>query len=323
MIDGFAASNFSVTGPTDPWNAVQLYLVYQVKMYMGGTSGTAGSARLGLWNSASAYYQVANQTINGVAATVSSATVLETATLNSVIQSGKTYYAGGWASASLASKRDTATGSFSSYSGNGFGTTVLATYNPGNLYFQINYYFLPSAPGTPTVTSKTANSVTISWTAPSNNGGAAVSAYKVEYSTDGSSWVTYTEGSYSTTPATSITVGGLKAGQTYYFRVAAKNAVVPGYGDGTIGNGTGVVANTSGGFTSGYTTYSDNTGVWVYDSYSSGPYSGTSAATKLNGGVYNGTTWVPFSALKVHNGSTFVSPTTFKVYDGSQWQSLI
>lgn len=291
FIDNFSSTNLT-TSPVDPYTGVGLYLVNQVKMYMGGTSGSAGAARLGLWFSAGAYVKVANQTINGVAATVSSATVLETATLNAVIQSGKTYYAGGWASASLASKRDTATGSFSSYTGNGTSTTVGTTYNPGNLYFQILYYYLPTAPGTPTVTSKTSTSATISWTAPSNDGGTAVTAYKIQYSTDNTNWTTWNEGTYSTTPSTSATITGLTPGQTYYFRVSAKNAVVPGYGDGvSLGNGTG------GSFTS--LTYTDASAVdWIYNSYSSGPYSTASAATKLPGGIYNGTTWAPLTSRR-------------------------
>jgi hypothetical protein len=311
VIDNFATSSFPTTGSTDPYTSVQLYLVYQFKMYMGGTSGTANAARQGLWNSATSVYHYANQTINGVAATVSSATVLETVTLNAVIQSGKTYYGGGWASASLASKRDTATGSFSMYSGNATSGTNVFTYNPGNLYFQVLYYYLPSAPGTPTITSTTASSATISWTAPADNGGTAVTGYKVQYSTDAANWNTFTEGSYSTTPATTATVTGLKPGTTYYFRVAAKNAVIPGYGDATYGNGTGAVANTTGTFTSGYSSYSDSSGAWFYDSYSSGPFSAASTSVKLPGGVYSAGTWQPIKDVRcqVFSGSTSVSTT--------------
>lgn len=315
MIDNFSSADLT-SGPTDPNTGVQLYLVYQVKMYMGGTSGSTGAARLGLWNSATSYYQVANQTINGVAATVSSATALETATLNAVIQSGKTYYAGGWASASLASKRDNATGSFSSYSGNGTSGTVATTYNPGNLYFQILYYYLPSAPGTPTVTSYTSSTATISWTAPSNDGGTAVSGYKVQYSTDATNWTTYTEGSYSATPSTSITITGLTPGQTYYFRVAAKNAVIPGYGTASIGNGTSIVADTAGGFTSGYTSYSDSSGSWIYDSYSSGAFSSASASVKLYGGVYSAGSWNPVKNV-TYRAATNMAITSASIITGN------
>jgi hypothetical protein len=287
FIDAFVTTSFPTQGSVDPQTGVALYLVSQVKMYMGGTSGTSGAARLGLWNSSTSYYQVANQTINGVTATVSSATVLEAATLNAVIQSGKSYFAGGWASSSLASKRNTATGSFSSYTGNGQSGTVGTTYNPGNLYFQILYYYLPDAPGTPTVTSKTPNSATISWTAPADDGGTPVTAYKVQYN-DGSGWVTFQEGTYGTTTL-SATITGLRSGQSYTFRVAAKNGVVPGYGF----NGTNSEAG----------SYTDSSGAWVYDGYSSSPFSAASTSTKLPGGVWDGSAWVPFSLFRCQKGN--------------------
>lgn len=271
FIDNFVTTSFPTQGSVDPQTGVALYLVYQVKVYMGGTSGTSGAARLGLWNSATSYYQVANQTINGVSATSSSATVLEVATLNAVIQSGKSYYAGGWASSSLASKRNNSTGSFSSYTGNGTSGTVGTTYNPGNLYFQILYYYLPTAPASISVTSTTPTTASISWTAPSDDGGTAVTAYKIQYNKDGQGWGTWDEGTYGVT-TTSATLTGLRPGSSYQFRVAAKNGVVPGYGI----NGTDSEAG----------IYSDTSGDWIYDGYSSGPYV-TSSATQLPGGIRN------------------------------------
>jgi hypothetical protein len=283
MIDGFATSAFASSGPTDPYTGVQLYLVNQMVMVVGGT---AASASMGLWNSAGVQYQYVTQTINNVAASVSSTTATETATLNAVIQSGKTYYAGIWASASLATKRDTATGSFSSYTGSRTSTTVGTTYNPGNLYFQIKYYQLPNAPTSLTVTGTTGTTASLSWTAPTVNtqdGGTPITAYKIQYSTNGgSSWITYSEGTYGVT-TTTATLTGLTPGQTYQFRVAAKNGVVPGYGF----NGTGGMGS----------TYSDASATWTYDGYSSGPYSTATSSVQLPGGMWSGVIgWVPISA---------------------------
>lgn len=80
------------------------------------------------------------------------------------------------------------------------------------------------APGAPTgliVTSTTTTSVSLSWTAPADNGGSPITAYLVKRGTS--------SGSYPTTintasAATSYTVTGLTTGTTYYFVVAAQSS---------------------------------------------------------------------------------------------------
>jgi hypothetical protein len=47
---------------------------------------------------------------------------------------------------------------------------------------------VPGAPGTPTESASTSSSITISWTAPSNNGGSAINNYSV-YMNDGNDGV--------------------------------------------------------------------------------------------------------------------------------------
>lgn len=79
----------------------------------------------------------------------------------------------------------------------------------------------PSAPGTPTAGTPGATSVPLSWTAPTDDGGASISSYTVEYATDAA----FTAGLGSQSFAsTSGTVTGLAPGQTYHFRVRAVNA---------------------------------------------------------------------------------------------------
>jgi hypothetical protein len=69
-----------------------------------------------------------------------------------------------------------------------------------------------------------ANSLTLTWTAPSSDGGATVSSYKVQVSTDnGSTWTTKTTGiTFPTTLTANLT--GLAIAATYKFRIIATNS---------------------------------------------------------------------------------------------------
>lgn len=86
---------------------------------------------------------------------------------------------------------------------------------------------LPTAPSAPTgLTATTASSsqINLSWTAPSNNGGSAVTGYKIDRSNNGgSTWSTIVSntGSIGTTYSST----GLTANATYTFRVSAINVV--------------------------------------------------------------------------------------------------
>ena len=84
------------------------------------------------------------------------------------------------------------------------------------------------APGAPTaVTGAAGNTeVALSWTAPANNGGSAITDYVIEYSSNsGSTWVTFSD---NTSTSTSATVTGLTNGTSYVFKVAAKNSAGTG-----------------------------------------------------------------------------------------------
>ena len=66
--------------------------------------------------------------------------------------------------------------------------------------------------------------VVLSWSAPSNDGGADVTDYTIEYRT-GSAWQKYTDGENT---STSATVTGLTNGVSYEFRASASNSVGTG-----------------------------------------------------------------------------------------------
>ena len=89
----------------------------------------------------------------------------------------------------------------------------------------LNVTTLATAPGTViglTVKSVTATGAVITWTAP-NNGGAKISDYLAETSTDkGQTWKTVVK---SASSSTTLTLKGLKTKTNYLFRVSAKNIV--------------------------------------------------------------------------------------------------
>jgi hypothetical protein len=85
----------------------------------------------------------------------------------------------------------------------------------------------PTAPGQPTGTPFGSGRVALRWTAPTNNGGAAIIDYIVQFRWVGApTWATAPDGRAT---ATRATVRGLRNGVPYLFRVAAVNDA--GWGD--------------------------------------------------------------------------------------------
>jgi hypothetical protein len=93
-----------------------------------------------------------------------------------------------------------------------------------------------TVPGIPLSLSATgANTqVTLSWSAPANNGGESLTDYLVQYRVNGDpTWITFSDGTSATTGAV---VTGLTNGTTYNFRVAAVNVLGAGaYGSSVNG----------------------------------------------------------------------------------------
>ncbi len=129
------------------------------------------------------------------------------------------------------------------------------------------YVTTPDAPTslTPTVGN---TQVSLSWTAPANDGGLSITDYVVDYKiATESSWSTFADG---TSTSTSATVTGLSNGVSYDFRVSTVNAVGQGTASSnatttpatvptapTIGTATGGNAEASVAFTTaaGYTDW--------------------------------------------------------------------
>jgi hypothetical protein len=87
----------------------------------------------------------------------------------------------------------------------------------------IRYIYAPNNPSNLRATSSTATSINLAWNAPTNNGETGITGYRLERSTvsNFSSGVVATDLSN----VTSTTVSSLLEGTTYYFRIAARNAV--------------------------------------------------------------------------------------------------
>ena len=94
-----------------------------------------------------------------------------------------------------------------------------------------------TVPGQPTnLTGNAGNGqATLSWIAPTDNGGRNITTYKVEYSSNGGS--NWTEYPHPNSSSTSLAVTGLNNGTSYIFRVAATNSV----GSGTYSSNSATV----------------------------------------------------------------------------------
>ncbi|TLX69523.1 MAG: fibronectin type III domain-containing protein, partial [Thaumarchaeota archaeon] len=83
-----------------------------------------------------------------------------------------------------------------------------------------------TAPGSPTgltATAASSSQINLSWNAPANNGGSAITGYKIERSTDsGSTWFTLVANTGST--STTYSDSGLIPTTTYTYRVSAINS---------------------------------------------------------------------------------------------------
>ncbi len=91
----------------------------------------------------------------------------------------------------------------------------------------------PQAPTGLTATTTSSSQINLSWTAPANNGGSAITGYKIARSTDaGTTWSTLVANTASSSATYSNT--GLAASTSYTYRVSAINAI-----------GTSPVSNTA------------------------------------------------------------------------------
>ncbi len=118
-----------------------------------------------------------------------------------------------------------------------------------------------TVPGAPTGLTATADGTTaidLSWTTPSDNGGSAITGYKIEVSPDGTSdWTDLEDDTGGT--GTTYEHTGLSAGTTRHYRVSAINAIGTGTASGTA---SATTATTVPGAPTGLTATADgSTGI--------------------------------------------------------------
>lgn len=147
---------------------------------------------------------------------------------------------------------------------------------PGTIGGVISYGQGPTAPTIGTVSSAAVGTATVAFTASSDDGDAAISTYRVEYSVDS---FAHTLGFVETTTSPA-TISGLAPGVVYQFRVAARNAVTDAAGTVGVYSSTGSVTILGG-------VYVGKAGSWVQ----CGVYAG------ING------VWVPVQVFAGRSGA--------------------
>lgn len=89
------------------------------------------------------------------------------------------------------------------------------------------YATVPTHPSNLTATAASSSEIDLSWNAPSSDGGSPITGYKIQISTDGSTWTTIVKNTGSTD--TSYSDIGLNHTTTYYYRVFALNSAGSSY----------------------------------------------------------------------------------------------
>ena len=189
------------------------------------------------------------------------------------------------------------------------GTTGLDVDGAATYYSELAAGPAITVPGTPTSVAAAASgsTVTVTWTAPSN-GGAAITSYTVQRSSDGTTWTTVSDTDGNATNASATLTS--QANGTYTYRVAATNSA--GTGSYGVSGSVVVSAATAPGAVVGLT-----------DSGTTANVFGTqnrvftwSAPASDGGSPITGYQIVKTSSQAVGNGSTTQAGTTFTLtYD--------
>ena len=117
---------------------------------------------------------------------------------------------------------------------------------------------VPGAPTSLTATASGTTAINLTWNAPSDDGGASISGYKIEVSSNGGTSWSNREGNTNNT-TTSYAHTGLSAGTTRHYRVSAINSVGTGTASSTANATTDDAAPTEPGAPTGLTATASGT----------------------------------------------------------------
>ena len=102
----------------------------------------------------------------------------------------------------------------------------LGTGDPSNIARGMTNADLPGAPTGLVATAVNATQIDLAWAAPTYDGGAAITGYRIEVSPDGAAWIDLVANTGSTATTRSHT--GIEAGSTRHYRVSAINSAGAG-----------------------------------------------------------------------------------------------
>ena len=226
-----AIQNFSSTATTETVTGLANNTAYTFAVAAVNGMGTGSNSAQS--NSVTTPTTPGAPTIGTATAGVGSATVTWTAPASNggVVITGYviTPYKAGVAQATQTFNSTATTETATGLANNTAYTFAVAAINgvgTGAASAQSNSVTTPTTPGAPTIGTATCGnaSVSLSWTAPASNGGAAITGYVVTPYIGGMAQATQT---FNTT-ATTDTVTGLTNGTAYTFKVAAINGVGTG-----------------------------------------------------------------------------------------------
>jgi hypothetical protein len=217
---------FDSTGITA--STVKPATVTTIRLRLGGTSvDGAGSP---VYGNADPYIQLATQIDGGGGYTddtihhlTSSMITASTGTVNWAIDTNTTYYYGARGSTGTGSTLTFARGG--SNGGIYFNGTLQSGFGNDGISGDVTVQHIPSAPGAPSTSNIGTTSLTLTWTAPTDNGGSSVTGYRINYKANTTSaWSVLVANTGSTTLSRTITTG-LERNTKYDFQVAALNGV--------------------------------------------------------------------------------------------------
>jgi len=195
-----------------------------------------------------------------------------------------------------------ATGGFTGiYNFNRTGTGAISDANgtnwTGDLQADVSIVTFPNAPTGVTVNSYSATSATLSWTAPTDNGGGTINGYAIQGSTDGGSTWSYLNADTGTNSTNAVSVS-VAPSTSYKFRVGALTSVTRAAYTyvAAVTTDTGIMSSASASITTPATTASVPNVVSLS--------SGTANTTIISAGFVVGTvTTTTSGATSVNNGT--------------------